>query len=343
MRIQASILTLLLASCLPCAHAQNAASGPVVQENPADSLAEDAERGWFWYERDPEPKESEATVDPVPPPSEPPPATEKDPCQKRETWTVECGFVNPGKDFEFQAKQRDALLKAMAMSQNDPETVEQFQYYMKWLMERSIEVANLWYYNMVQNPELDANVKSPISSFGLRLMTQVKDASDDNILAALRDAGAFLVYFSRHNCDFCHAMTSVLNDLEDSTGLEIWNAPLDDQCMPGFEDKCKPGQETVMAAQALRVSIVPTLFLYVPGFDAADDTWIRIATGVTDHQTMRGRIVSFFTAYRTALLKGVANGDGTRAPVDFSDTTPTGTAPGVPLPTEEQIKELLAQ
>jgi conjugal transfer pilus assembly protein TraF len=316
-------------------------------------LKEDAERGWFFYERDesPEPREPiQEEEEPLRPQKEPEP-TKEEKCSKKETWTVDCGFVDPGKDFDFQAKQRDALLQAMSMSKNDPQAVENFQYYMKWLMERSIEVANLWQYNLAQNPELDANVKSPINSFGLRLMTEVRDDSEESILNALKKEGAFLVYFSRYDCAFCHAMTSMLDMLQDKTGLEIWNTALDEQCMPSFQERCRSGQKAVMTAQALQVSIVPTLFLYVPGAKAESDTWIRIATGVTDYSTMRGRIVSFFTAYRTALLKGVANGGPNRAPVDFSGIEPTGAAIGVSpagttgprLPTEEEIKKLLAQ
>ena len=337
------------------AHAQTAHSTQSpARENPSSTLRENAERGWFFYERDKKPREEPAIEMPeLPPAAEDPPPPKEERCKKKETWSADCGFVDPGKDFEFQAKQRDALLQAMAMSRNDPKAVENFQYYMKWLMERSVEVANLWHYNMVQNPELDPTVKSPISTFGLRLMTQVRDSSDEAILSALKDEGAFLVYFSRYDCDFCHAMTSVLEELGRSTGLTIWNAPLDTRCMPRFEAHCRGGAQTIAAAQALQVSIVPTLFLYVPGPKAEDDTWIRIATGVTDASTMRGRIVAFFSAYRMALLKGVANGGPNRAPVDFSDITPTGIAPGVPLPqtgqqtpplpTEQQIRELFSR
>lgn len=238
-------------------------------------------------------------------------------------------------------------MQAMSMSHNDPRAVENFQYYMRWLMQRSIEVANLWEYNEAQNPDLDPSVKAPISTFGLRLMTQVRDSSEGSILAALKDQGAFLVYFSRSDCNFCLAMSTVLENLTESTGLEIWDASLDDHCMTGYESRCKRGRQAMAAAQALQVSIVPTLFLYIPGGKPADDTWIRIATGISDAATMRGRVVAFFSAYRTALLRGVANAQPGRAPVDFGDNDPTGVAPGVPpgkpLPTEADIKALFTK
>jgi len=324
------------------------ASDPAVpHENPSDALKQNAERGWFFYEQVEKPRELVKPPLALPPGSPKSTPTKEELCRKRETWTDECGFVDPGKDFEFQGKERDGLLQAMSMSHNDPRAVENFQYYMRWLMQRSIEVANLWEYNEAQNPDLDPTVKAPISTFGLRLMTQVRDSSEGAILGALKDQGAFLIYFSRSDCNFCLAMSSVLDTLTESTGLEIWDASLDDHCMTGYENRCKRGTQAVAAGQALQVAIVPTLFLYIPGGKAADDTWIRIATGISDAATMRGRIVAFFSAYRTALLRGVTNSQPGRAPVDFSDNDPSGTGPGVPtvkpLPTEAEIKALFAK
>ena len=89
--------------------------------------------------------------------------------------------------------------------------------------------------------------------------------------------------------------------------------------------------------------MVPTVFLYVP-----KQTWLRVSTGVTDQQTMRTRVIQFFTAYRTALLNGVNNGEGTKASVDFSGNSPGGATEGVKadgskpqLPSESDIAALL--
>lgn len=320
----------------------NAPASGFAREAPGASLKQNAERGWFFYERQIKP-----ALSPLPKSAPAAPEPKEERCRHKETWSADCGFVDPGKDFDFQSKQRDALLQAMSMSRNDPKAVENFQFYMKWLLERSLGVANLWYYNMVQNPELDATVKAPISTFGLRLMTEVRDSNDASILSALKEEGAFLVYFSRTDCAFCRSIGPILEELARSTRLDIWNTSLDNRCMGGFESRCRRGAQAVAVAQALQVTIVPTLFLYVPGSDPAADSWIRISTGVTDASTMRGRVVSFFSAYRNALLKGVANAEPGRVPVDFSETAPTGTAVGVSgaqrLPTEAEIKALFAR
>lgn len=316
----------------------------VQKVDPASTLQQKAERGWFFYEDPVKPKEPK--LQKPKPEDEAKTAKEKPPeeqCKTPETWTAKCGFINPGTNFEFQAKQRDALLENMTMSQNDPKAVEAFQFYMKWVMGRASEVANLWYYNMVQNPDLDASASQPVSSFGLRLMTDVKKGHAQEIFKALKDDEGMLVYFTRSDCQFCHSMAPNVRSISEQTGLPLWNAALDDGCIPGFESKCLSGAAVQKPAQALQVSIVPTLFLHVP-----PSTWIRLSTGVTDEASILARTVSFFAAYRTALLKGVDNGDALKPSVDFSfKDSLTGNAKGVTpsktpkAPSEADVRKLL--
>jgi hypothetical protein len=320
-----------------------AQSQTVQKVDPSAALQQKADRGWFFYEDPVKAKEkkaekakSEQTAKSEPKPSE-------DECASPDTWTAKCGFVNPGTSFTFQAKQRDALMEQMVMSQNDPKAVEAFQYYMKWAMGRASEVANLWHYNMVQNPELDAQTTQPISSFGLKLMTDVKKGRAEEIFNALQEEKGMLVYFTRSDCHFCHSMAPLVKSIAADTMLPVWNAALDDTCLEGFERQCKAGADVQRPAAALQVSIVPSLFLHVP-----PSTWIRLSTGVTDKESIMARTVSFFSAYRSALLKGIDNGDGAKAAVDFSDEGSfSGSARGVTpsktskVPTQSEVAKLL--
>src|SRR5699024_3808614 len=72
------------------------------------------EQGWFWqywYQMQEEQKRikeeiskrgelAEADED------------EKDPCRDKDTWSSDCGFVDPGLDYEWSQIQKDALLRA---------------------------------------------------------------------------------------------------------------------------------------------------------------------------------------------------------------------------------------
>lgn len=317
------------------------------QEAPPDAPKDRGPLKGWWFGDDP-PKEEPPEKEPPPRPSlpkDPPPPPKEEKCKKKETWSTDCGFVNPGDDFAFQSKQRDALMERMSVSKNDPKAVEAFQYYMRWVLERTSEVTNLWWYNMVQNPDLDPNVRQPISSFGIRLMTDVQKGHAQEIYKLIKDEGGFFVYFSRADCEFCHQMTETLLRLSSTTGLEVRNAALDGTCMPNFAKGCMTAPATTSPARALQVGTVPAVFLYIP-----KNTWLRVSTGVVDLESMKARTIQFFSAYRAALMNGTDNSQKGRPAVDFSDTAPSGVTKGITgaregaardLPTEEDISRML--
>ena len=319
--LHALLLSLTLSLCAVTAHAQ---SGSTYKENSGADTRSKAEKGWWYFEKKKEPPKVEEPAPPTPQPEQvqppKPEPSKEEKCRARESWSADCGFVHPGQDFEFQAKQRDALMERMAVSANDPKAVEAFQYYMRWVLERTSEVTNLWWYNMVQNPELDPTAAQPISAMGLRLMTEVRKGGEREVFELVREEGGMFVFFSRSDCVFCHQMGEPLRLLEQRTTVPVRNASLDGKCIEGFAEGCLAGGLALQAAQALQVATVPTVFLYVK-----PNTWIRVATGIADVDSMATRAMQFFSAYRTALLKGVDNGPDGRAPVDFGeDAGPTG-------------------
>lgn len=351
MKLPALILALGL-SFSAAAQVTPSVEGAPSTTKPAKSASSDLagdgnpEKGWFFFETLPtEPEQEEAPPPKAEFPSKLPPPPKEKKCTSKDTWTPECGFVDPGTDFKFQEKQRDALMERMSLAKNDPKAVEAFQYYMRWVLERTAETTNLWWYNMVQNPDLDPNVRAPISAFGLRLMTDVQKGHEKEIFDLVKAEGGFFVYFSRTDCVFCHQMKDVLKGLSNRTGLPIRNASLDATCMPSYEEGCMTAPATEAPAQALQVATVPAVFLYVQ-----PNTWIRVATGVVDVESMVTRTAQFFSAYRSALLSGVENGQGGRPSVNFSGTDPSGVGAGVEgatpgkevaLPTEDDIARML--
>lgn len=330
-------LAIILFAVIPLVgHAQSKADSDL-------NSPKNPERGWFYFEKTPLPEE------PAPPPemaapaktSPPPPKEEK--CAKKDTWSVDCGFVHPGADFQFQAKQRDALMEQMSVAKNDPKAVEAFQYYMRYVIERTSEVTNNWWYNMVQNPDLDPNVAQPVSAFGIRLMTEAQQGRDKEVFSLIKSEGGFLVYFTRSDCIFCHQMADTVARLGEKTGLPVRNAALDDKCIPKFKEGCITAPQSTRPAEMLQVTTVPSVFLYVP-----PKSWIRVGTGVVDLESMLSRTSQFFAAYRAALLSGVENGQGGRPSVDFSTTAVNGsskgveaTGPAVPLPDQSEVSKLL--
>jgi len=335
------ILALFTASVVSfCAYADEvpATPGQELHKTPA-------KQGWFWY-RDPA---EEKKKDP-PAPVETPPAPVAQPkdtaplvvvaksakkeltpeereklCKVKDTWDKVCGFVDPGDDFEFQAKQRDILLQMMSLTPDNPDAVEQAQRYMKWVVGRASMAANMWYFNMVQKPELDPTVKNPISEVGIALATRITQASQYEYFRLIKEEGGVLFYFSRADCAYCFDQAPYAARVAHTMGLEIVNIPLDGKCLPDFTglacgDNVKPEQAAV-----LDVKIVPALYLYVPS-----NTWIRLGTGIMTDQTILANTVNFFSAYRAAMLQGLDNSKGSRPSVTFDpqfNQKAGGTAP----------------
>lgn len=302
----------------------------------------DPERGWFFFQG-PAPADSEPEALSLPPtPTQPPPEPKEERCKHKSTWKADCGFLDPGQDFDFQSKERDALLHQMVVSDNNPKAVEAFQYYMRWVLQRTAQITNLWWYNMTQNPDLDPTVNAPVSAFGLKLMTEVRKGSEAELFALIKKEGGFFILFSRDDCMYCHQMELPLKQLSKETGLPVRNASLDSKCLSSFTEGCMTAPATIPPAEALQVKTVPTVFLYVP-----DKTWLRIGTGIVDTESLKERAYQFFTAYRNALLKGVNNGIHGGPSVDFDSPTPNGNSTGVTpdespkIPTESQLNAML--
>lgn len=319
------------------------AAGEGTTSKPGTVLSgERPERGRYFYERPPVPEEpaaEEPKPRPKPPEAEPPkkepPKKEPPRCSTPQTWSADCGFVDPKEDFDFQARQRDELLRQMVMKNNDPAAVEAFQHYMKWIMSRATEVSNLWQYNMVQNPELDPDVTNPTNSFGLQLASKVKSATEEQLFPVLAEEGE-LVYFTRHDCTYCHQMAPTVLELAKATGMRISTVSFDKDCVPGFAE-CVTGELATQTGSILQVGVVPSLFMRIK-----PQTWIRVGTGVVDQNTLKERMVQFFMAYRHAVLKGIKNSSNGRAVQDGSyQWSPTGIAEGAPLPSQSEIETIL--
>lgn len=326
----------------------------------AELRQEPARQGWFWYLDPKKEKKAPLKVAPTPdvkpetsvPTANTPPLVvigksgkpSEEECRDKKTWAAACGFVDPGADFEFQAKQRDILLQQFSIQPDVPEVVEAAQRYMKWVVGKASMAANMWYFNQVQKPDLDPTVKNPISEVGLALASKIEKANRQEYFQLMREEGGMLFYFTKSDCVYCHQQAPYTQRVARMMGLKLVNIPVDGKCIETFEgDACVPTIKPEQLA-VLDLKTVPTLFLYVPS-----NTWIRLATGLTTDVTVMANAVNFFSAYRAAMLNGLDNGKGSRPSVTFDpkfNVKNTGTAEvsnekPVALPDSKKMMELL--
>lgn len=307
---------------------------------PSEALQVDGARGYWFYKEPYKEPEAEAAPAPSQAQSTPQQPVPKE-CSSAATWTAHCGFVDPKGNFEFQVKQRDALMQQMAMQPDSSKAVEDYQRYNKWMVQQAIKAAQMWQYNLAQRPDLDPGVQAPISQFGLGLVTKANEAAAKDIWTAISDSGGFLTIFTRDDCTYCHAMLPLLGLVSRDTSIPAYVAPLDGVCPKEVpQDICLPQKVAYDSAAVLQVSMVPSVFLYVP-----DQTWIRVANGVVTSEAIKARISNFFTAYRTGLAKGLSSEDGKPAMSFSGDAgrapTAAGAAAGVPLPTPREMQAIV--
>lgn len=270
--------------------------------NPNCTVMSPYECGWWWKMRPPEKQ------GPLPAPSRQPARPSEKlveiDCTDPDQWQPPCGFVNPGNNYAFQSQQRDALMRYMVMRPNSPSAVRGFQRYNQWVFDRAIAIGRMWRWNMVQDPSLNPLKATPVSQFGMRLLLQQEAHQRTWIYQSLGDEGAFFVYFSRTDCDYCHAMQPIIERLAEKTNLAVYDASLDSRCMPGFShDRCMTAPQTIRPARILNVRTVPALFLHLPD----DNQWVRLSSGVAALSKLESRIRLFVAAIKAANANAIVN------------------------------------
>lgn len=282
-----------------------------------DLWKRDSERGWFWGQR--KAWEAAQKKEQAKQQQQAATKTKHQDCTKSDQWTVSCGFINPGHDYDFSQKQFNALTKQFAMNTSDPNKVLQYQRYIKWAVNQAVAAAKTGEWNMIQHQGLNPFISNPVSTFGIRAATLELASHKRDVFEDIKDQGGMLVLFSRSDCEFCHKAKAPLQALSRKTGIPLYDAAIDDACLPGFDKAhCYIGPTIVKAAQHLSVAIVPDLWLYMP----ADSAWIRISSGLETTDIIMSRILLFFGAAKRAAMKGLVRASGSVQPaVDFS--TPT--------------------
>ncbi|MDP2564384.1 conjugal transfer protein TraF [Pseudoalteromonas marina] len=243
-------------------------------------------------------------------------------CSKADEWTESCGFVDPGTDFDFQSKQRDVFLKGLVMKSGSQKAVKNMQKYNKWLVSRAIEASRIGEFNLVQDPELSADVKRPTNAFGLSTLLTLRQNTTEAVIEEITSKGGMLVWFTRSDCVFCHKQRGILNIFSKKYDLPIRNASLDEACFNAVDPLCLTAPLTLGAAERLNVQIVPSLFIYIP----EDDSYIRISNGLETVDVIANRIKNFFLGIKSAHINGIMNSEDGAPNVDFKNKESTGLA-----------------
>ena len=266
----------------------------------------DAECGWWWgYWKDVEEEEEIAEEQGV---SETKPKEEKeDKCKSKDSWSVECGFVDPKGDYKFMVAQRDKLSETALMNSTDQKSVREFQRYMNWMVNAAVQYSQTWQYNMIQDTELNPYAKHPISNFGLKATFGMFKDFKRGIYDEIKEQGGVFILWTRASCKWCEIQGEAVLSLVEKTGIPAYNVSIEGACVAGFTGEfCRTADELAIdAATQLKVAMVPDLFLLLNSKTPEENAWIRIATGIEDSSRIERRIYTFFEGVKAAAEQGL--------------------------------------
>ncbi len=212
-------------------------SGATEVESPLPSYWLRNREGWFWYQ-------------------DPPPAAR----EKKET--VRAQDPRPKELVEFEAMQKrlDELKRIAVMNPTDPH-MKAYMGYQRYVMDKSAVFADNWQRLVWQTPALDYSLTGrPTNSFAIDVFDrQLRDKQAHTIRALAKTHGLF--FFFRSDCPYCHKFAPVLKHFEQDYGLTVFPVSLDGGGLPDYPT---PLTDNGMAAN-LNVSVVPAVFLAVPG------------------------------------------------------------------------------
>lgn len=159
------------------------------------------------------------------------------------------------------AEKRKVLEEAMAESvlRPTPQSVTRVQkLHYQWL-NQSQKFSSLWTQSLLQNPELDATVKHPVTQFGIHLKKeddQLKLESRVKVLS--QHYGLFFIY--QGNCTFCQGMAGIVKQLSDKYGWKVLGISQDGHVLPEFPESKRDNG----ISQAWGIKGVPAVFVVNP-------------------------------------------------------------------------------
>ena len=278
--------------------------------------------GFYFYEQPAKPVVLHTTTEHVTQSSLPAPIRKRHiNCANPKEWKAQlCGFVVPmslknwSDRYAFEQQEYKALLPYSVFSTTptgaiSPKANYQWQRFQNWALDWAMQYSYVWDYVRLQHPDVNSVAQAPVSQFGNNLIRNINAANEQAYLKNLSKT-AMLVFFTRHGnkgtpqyCPICQAMAPVVLDLSQTTGIPVYEASLDHKHFEHFNYHLWP--QTKLPAQILKVSIVPTLFLYLkPNEQGKGAQWIRVAINAEAEDTIKKRIVNFVQGFRDAIVSG---------------------------------------
>jgi conjugal transfer pilus assembly protein TraF len=223
---------------------------------------DDRERGYFWYEVEPERSE----VDEL----------------KKEEHQSGVSMLSPREILKKQGEDWEDSLATAMLKPTDKAAMEE---YLKKTFAINAQAATFSanFKKMIwTNPEFDSTLQRPVTTQAITAKSQARFKGNESSLEEIAQEKG-LVFFFRSDCPYCHRFAPILKKFTDRFGFTVIPVSLDNKGLPDFPYP-KPNIEL---GKKLNVSVVPALFLIEPD----SNTVATVGYGFNDWQTLTNKVL----------------------------------------------------
>ncbi|MEO1767685.1 conjugal transfer protein TraF [Thiobacter aerophilum] len=171
--------------------------------------------------------------------------------------------------------------RALSILEPTPENVKAYIQEQDRLMQTASVYSDVWRRALWQTPDLNYELKRPVTAAGIEVQKQVRKRAEMNTLQALANEWG-LFFFFRSDCPYCHRMSATLKLMSDLYGITVFPVSLDGGTLPEYPNA---RMDNGLAAR-LNVTQVPTMVLG----NVKDKRMIPIGSGVVAIDDMIQRI-----------------------------------------------------
>jgi len=244
------------------------AAADVFEPQAQPSYLFDHSRGWFWYERHPEPVKK----------------------GKKAEKKKEDAFSFPPTNMADLKKQIKVLKERAIMHPTEKNLVAYIRV-QNYLMDVSQTFAERWQQVIWTHPELDFSIAHPVNAQAIQIKQDEDSMYEHARIAHLaKDYGLFFIFASY--CPYCHKEASMLKSFSQRYGISVIPISKDGKGLPEYPI---PRPDTGIAAQ-LHVHSIPSLFLVNPKKRVV----IPLAYGLISEPELIRRIISMTSDPRAA-------------------------------------------
>jgi conjugal transfer pilus assembly protein TraF len=214
-------------------------------------------------------------------------------CDREKEEAEENGSPEVAAQLLKQTKETLETLKATAVMFPTESNIKNYITYQRQVLNNAQKFSATWQKVVWQNPELDYQVKHPISVVGNQVNNEIKAEEKYKVISQLKERyGLFFFYSSK--CPYCHQFSPILRVFMQHYGLEVMPISMDGGVLPDWPNtKFNKSQASSLGMAG---KPVPAVLL----FDSKTQEVIPISFGLVTVDELENRIVSLVTDERRA-------------------------------------------